>query len=164
MQIKTFLITLLLWPVFPLSAGVQSVDWATDVAPILYENCVKCHRDGGIGHFSLIGYGNAYVNRFPVMEATQIRKMPPWKPDPEYRRFAHERRLTDDQIQTIKDWVLADAPPGDLSQAPPDPVFVPGSDVGSPDHEMGDFAPGVYFVKVQAASGGVRVGKIMKSH
>lgn len=136
MQNKTFLLVALLLPVFSTTANTQTVDWATDVAPILYENCVKCHRDGGIGHFSLIGYGNAYANRFPVMAATQIRKMPPWKPDPEYRRFAHERRLTDDQIQTIKDWVLADAPPGDLNLAPPDPVFIPGSDVGTPDHVL----------------------------
>lgn len=113
--------------------GQASVNWATDVAPILYENCVKCHRDGGIGHFSLIGYGNAWSNRFAVMDATQSRKMPPWKPDPAYRRLAHERLLTDAEIQTIQDWVLADGPSGDLNQAPPDPVFVPGSDVGSPD-------------------------------
>lgn len=115
-------------------AGAQTtVNWATDVAPILYENCVQCHRDGGIGHFSLIGYGNAWANRFAVMDATQTRKMPPWKPDPAYRRLAHERLLTDAEIQTIQDWVLADGPAGDLSQAPPDPVFIPGSDVGSPD-------------------------------
>lgn len=134
MKIKHFLFTCLL-VIFSTTANAQTtVDWATDVAPILYENCVKCHRDGGIGHFSLIGYGNAATNSFAIMDATQARRMPPWKPDPSYRRFAHERRLTDEQIQTIQDWVLSGAAPGDLSQAPPDPVYVPGSNVGAPDH------------------------------
>lgn len=136
MQNKNFLPAALALSLFVPFAKAQTPNWASDVAPILYENCVKCHRDGGIGHFSLIGYGNAYANRFAIMDATQTRQMPPWKPDPEYRRFAHERRLSDDQIQAIQDWVLADAPPGDLGQAPPDPVFVPGSDVGSPDHVL----------------------------
>ncbi|MBL7826891.1 MAG: hypothetical protein JNJ57_09700, partial [Saprospiraceae bacterium] len=37
------------------------INWSADIAPILYENCAKCHRDGGIGHFSLVGFGNAYT-------------------------------------------------------------------------------------------------------
>ena len=110
MQNKNFLPAALALCLFVTVANAQTPNWASDVAPILYENCVKCHRDGGIGHFSLIGYGNAYANRFAIMNATETRQMPPWKPDPEYRRFAHERRLTDDQIQAIQDWVLADAP------------------------------------------------------
>ncbi|MBV6442853.1 MAG: hypothetical protein EPGJADBJ_04579 [Saprospiraceae bacterium] len=136
MKFKHFL-CLCLPAFFSATTGAQAtVNWATDIAPILYENCVKCHRDGGIGHFSLIGYGNAAANSFAVMNATRTRKMPPWKPDPSYRRFAHERRLTDEQIQTIQDWVFAGSPAGDLNQAPPDPVFVPGSNVGTPDHVL----------------------------
>lgn len=114
-------------------AGAQTVDWATDVAPILYEHCVSCHRDGGIGHFSLIGYDNAYSFQSSIQYKTETRQMPPWKADPGYRHFAHENVLTDAQIQTIKAWVDSGAQPGDLSQAPPDPVFASGSDIGSPD-------------------------------
>ena len=125
------LLTLLL---SALAAQAQApVNWATDVAPILYDHCVKCHRDGGLGHFSLIGYSNAVTNRFAIQEATASKRMPPWKPDPEYRRYAHENRLTDAEIATIKAWVDADAPPGDLAQAPPEPVFTAGSEVGIPD-------------------------------
>ncbi len=115
------------------SAHSQTVNWANDVAPILYENCVTCHRDGGLGHFSLVGYANAFSNRDAIRSATQSKLMPPWKPDPNYRSYAHENRLTDAQIATIKQWVDADAPPGDLNQAPADPIFIAGSAVGIPD-------------------------------
>jgi hypothetical protein len=114
----------------------QAINWASDIAPILYENCAKCHRDGGLGHFSLIGYTNAFTNRFQIQSATAERRMPPWMPDPAYRQYAHENRLTDAEIQRITDWVEAGAPAGDLSQAPPDPVFNPDSEVGEPDHVL----------------------------
>lgn len=117
-------------------AEAQPVNWAKDVAPILYDHCVKCHREGGIGHFSLVGYGNASSNRNAIQDATETRRMPPWKPDPAYRHFVGENKLTDAEIQTIKSWVEADAPPGDLSQAPADPVFPTGSEVGDPDHML----------------------------
>ncbi len=129
---KPFLLFLL--TLSALSVRAQApVNWANDIAPILYDHCVKCHRDDGLGHFSLIGYSNAVTNRFAIQEATASKQMPPWKPDPSYRSYAHENRLTDAEIATIKAWVDTDAPAGDLTQAPPEPVFTSGSEVGIPD-------------------------------
>ena len=134
MQLKHPLLCLLLLSSFGLQA--QSINWATDIAPILYENCAKCHRDGGLGHFSLVGYANAFSNRFEIQDATSAKRMPPWKPDPSYRTYAHENRLNDLEIQKISDWVDAGAVSGDLSQAPPEPVFSDESEVGMPDHVL----------------------------
>lgn len=114
--------------------SAQAVNWASDVAPLLYEHCVKCHRDGGIAGFSLIGYGNAYTNRYSIGSVVSSRQMPPWKADPAYRHFAYENTLTDAEIQTIQDWVDNDAPAGNLNDAPADPVFSSGSEIGMPDH------------------------------
>lgn len=111
----------------------NSVNWASDIAPILYDQCAKCHRDGGLGHFSLLSYADAYTNRFEVLGATESKVMPPWMPDPNYRRYAHENRLSDTQIATIRSWVNAGAPSGDMSKAPAPPVFNQQSDVGMPD-------------------------------
>ena len=118
-----------------LSAGAsaQTVNWAEDVAPILYEHCVKCHRDGGIGHFSLVGYNNAFQFKNSIRYMTETRQMPPWKADPAYRHFAGENVLSDTEIQTIQDWVESGATPGNPAQAPPDPVFPTGSVIGTPD-------------------------------
>jgi len=134
MQLKHPLLLLLLAATTGLQA--QSINWATDIAPILYENCAKCHRDGGLGHFSLIGYADAFSNRYQIQEATSSKIMPPWKADPSYRSYAHENRLSDTEIQRISDWVDAGAPSGDLGQAPPEPVFNDDSEVGIPDHVL----------------------------
>ncbi len=134
MQLKHPLLLLLLAACTGLQA--QSVNWATDIAPILYEKCAKCHRDGGLAPFSLIGYPNASINRNEIQYQVTERLMPPWKPDPSYRSYAHETRLSDTEIQRISDWVDAGAPSGDLGQAPPEPVFSSDSEVGSPDHVL----------------------------
>ncbi len=133
---KSALTALLLAFIAPGPLSAQNINWATDIAPILYEHCVKCHRDGGIAGFSLIGYDNAFSNRYSIADATAERRMPPWKADPTYRHFAHENILSADQIQRIQDWVSADAPSGDLAAAPPDPVFAIGSEIGMPDHVL----------------------------
>jgi mono/diheme cytochrome c family protein len=119
-----------------LQTNAQSMNWATDIAPILYEHCVGCHRDGGIGHFSLLGYDNAITRRDEIAAATIARKMPPWKADPNYRQFAHENRLTDTEIQKIQAWVNANAPAGDLNLAPAEPVFTEESSIGTPDNVL----------------------------
>lgn len=133
MQLKHPLFVLLLMA-SSFAVEAQSINWASDIAPILYENCVKCHRNGGIGHFSLIGYPNAFTNRNKIKYQTAERLMPPWKPDPDYRQYAHENRLSEAEIQRIGAWVDAGAPSGDLSQAPANPVFNNDSEVGIPDH------------------------------
>ncbi|MBK8192820.1 MAG: hypothetical protein IPK76_06340 [Lewinellaceae bacterium] len=130
------ILLLLAFTAFTSVISAQTVNWATDIAPILYEHCVKCHRDGGIGGFSLISYGNAFSKRYSIQYYTENRIMPPWKPDPSYRRYTHENFLSDTEIQTIKDWVNADGPAGDLSAAPPAPVFSGASNVGTPDHVL----------------------------
>jgi mono/diheme cytochrome c family protein len=117
---------------FAFEAHAQ-VNWANDIAPILYKNCASCHRDGGLGGFSLVGYSAAYTNRYQIAEAVTSKQMPPWKADPTYRHYTGENVLTESQITLINQWVDANAPAGNLTQAPPEPVFIDGSNVGVPD-------------------------------
>jgi Secretion system C-terminal sorting domain len=114
----------------------QKPTWAKDVAPILYKHCVSCHREEGIGHFSLIGYNNAFSRRMSIRGATGSKQMPPWKADPTYRHFAEQNILSADQIKLIDDWVTAGAPGGNMEDAPQPPKFVTGSAVGVPDQVL----------------------------
>jgi hypothetical protein len=103
-----------------------------DVAPILYENCATCHRAGEVAPFPLLTYQDA-AKRAPLIAlATEKRFMPPWKPEPGFGSFAHERRLTDQQIQTLKEWAAAGAPEGS-GKAPAVPSFPQGWQLGEPD-------------------------------
>ncbi|MBL7810684.1 MAG: T9SS type A sorting domain-containing protein [Bacteroidetes bacterium] len=115
------------------AATAQTPTWAEDVAPILYQNCTSCHIDGGIGKFSLVGYNQAKNWASGIKYQTQNRTMPPWPADPKYKRYAHERILSTEEIKTLADWVDGNTPQGDLSKAPVDPVAQTGILTPNPD-------------------------------
>ncbi len=129
-----FCLLLLVFAGIQADLSAQTVNWATDIAPILYKHCVQCHRDGGIGAFPLTGYNSALANHDAIAAATGSRHMPPYKPDPKYRHFAEENVLTDAEIKAIKTWAAAGGPSGDLTKAPAVPKFTEGSQIGEPDH------------------------------
>lgn len=131
-----YLLPLLLLALSSSVLSAQTISWAQDVAPILYNHCVTCHRDGGLGGFSLIGYDNAFSYSEAIQTETQAKRMPPFKADPTYRRYAHENRLTDTEILTIADWVQGGTPMGDMAQAPAVPTFFQGSSIGVADHVL----------------------------
>ncbi len=118
-------------PLFALRA--QTPTWSSDVACIVYSHCAPCHHDGGPGHFDLTSYADAYWWRNEMRDATQARFMPPWPPDPTYRSMAHERTLSQAEIDIIAAWVQAGAPEGDITEAPPTPVFTTNAEIVSPD-------------------------------
>lgn len=108
--------------------------WSTDIAPVLYNNCVSCHRPSGIAPFSLLTYQDAVTFGNAVSSAVSAKRMPPWPPDPSYKRLAHERILSPTDIDKIVSWVNSGKPQGDPVLAPPQPVFSADGDLpGTPD-------------------------------
>lgn len=111
----------------------QPPTWSSDVACIVFTHCAPCHHEGGPGHFNLTSYADANWWRNEMRDATQARFMPPWPPDPSYRSMAHERTLSQSEIDIIAAWVQAGAPEGDITEAPPAPVFTTNAEIISPD-------------------------------
>ena len=108
--------------------------WARDVAPILYRNCVECHRPKQVAPFSLLAYEDAAKRAEFIAKAVRARVMPPWLPDGPVGAFLAERRLTAEEIDTLSRWAEANAPAGDLAQAPvPPPAPAEGWQLGPPD-------------------------------
>lgn len=95
-----------------LPAGAQSITWFQHIAPIIHTNCTPCHRPGEAGPFSLITYEDVAKRAAFVKKVTQSGYMPPWKPDPHYTAFVHERRLTSEQIAMIANWADHNMPKG----------------------------------------------------
>ena len=59
--------------------------------------------------------------------------MPPWPPDPAYKQLAHERLLSQGEINKIVSWVTGGSQQGDPTLAPPPPVFSSNGDLpGTP--------------------------------
>src|SRR5688500_2767812 len=103
------------------SAPKAAVTFNKDVAPVLFSNCTSCHRPGEAGPFPLLTYADAVKHADRIAEATRDRHMPPWLPDRGEFPVLGERRLRDDQIETIQRWVEAGTPegsPADLPKAP----------------------------------------------
>lgn len=126
--------------IFLLCAGIGSmmpshaqITFSEHIAPIIYNNCTSCHRPGEIGPFPLTNYTEVAAWSGMIRYVTEIKYMPPWKPNPDYSSFVGETGLTDQEIQLISDWVADGAPQGDPTLEPPLPNFPSGSQLGTPD-------------------------------
>ena len=124
---------ILLLAVTTAAIGLAAPTFNKDVAPILYEKCVSCHRPGEVAPMSLLDYQAARPWAAAIREAILLRKMPPWFADPRYGHFANDPRLSDDEIDVVKAWVDAGSPEGDPQDLPPQPVFSEGWRFGKPD-------------------------------
>ena len=120
---------------FTAEAAAQAPTWADDVACIVYSHCTGCHRPGGIGgeHLDLTEYTTANAHRDDISAYVTYKAMPPWPPDEHYRRFAHERILSQDEIDIIAACADADGPQGDLANAPTLPVYSSLAEITSPN-------------------------------
>ena len=122
---------LLLFVLLPFQLFAQN--WSEHIAPIFYSKCVQCHHQGGIAPTSYIDYCDAAASAASIRVKVQQRKMPPWSPDPAYSRFAHERFLSQQEIDDISNWVKQGAPQGDSTLAPAPPVFNGTATLLNPD-------------------------------
>lgn len=113
--------------------AAQPVTFSRDVAPILFERCVKCHRPGEVAPMSLLDYKSARPWAKSIGEAVAARRMPPWMADPHFSKFSNDPSLTETEISTIRAWVAGGALEGDAKQLPKAPVFVAGWELGTPD-------------------------------
>jgi len=96
-----------------------------DVAPILYANCVTCHRPGEMAPMPLLTLAQAKPFASAIKAAVDTRAMPPWFADPRYGEFKNNRTLTPAQIATVSAWVDGGAPEGD-TPPPKAPSFQTG--------------------------------------
>lgn len=91
--------------------------WYGDVGPALLPSCGPCHQTGSIGTFTMEHYDDVKPWAEAMLDAIETGRMPPWAatehdnctPD---LPFKDDPRLSEDQIQLVRDWVAAGAPPG----------------------------------------------------
>jgi mono/diheme cytochrome c family protein len=107
--------------------------FAKDVAPILYKNCVECHRPTMFAPMSLIAYEEVRPWARAIKQRVVAREMPPWSADPQYGEFENDPRLKKEDIDTIAAWVDAGSPKGDDKDLPKVPQYADGWTIGKPD-------------------------------
>lgn len=98
------------------TASAQSVPaqvtYFGEIAPLIAEHCLPCHRPGGDGPFSLASLADVRRRGSMIAAVTRSRFMPPWKPEPGFGDFHRARRLSDRQIAAIEAWVATGMAPG----------------------------------------------------
>jgi mono/diheme cytochrome c family protein len=114
-------ILVLLAPPLLAAAGDTVPTYSRDVAPILNESCVSCHRPNQIGPMSLQSYEEVRPWAKSVARNVENGEMPPWHADPEFGRFANDRSLEPAEVDAIVRWAANGAPEGDPADLPPQP-------------------------------------------
>ena len=107
---------LLIISVFAIAGCEEKVRFASDVMPILAENCLLCHKEGGAGYeasgFSVESYEAVMkgTNAGPVVEpgysyASTLQVLVEHGADPSIAMPQRARKLSPGDIQTIGDWI-----------------------------------------------------------
>ena len=87
----------------------SGLSYSKDIAPILAENCARCHREGGIAPFAMNSH--AIIKGFAPMirEVLLTKRMPPGQIDPDVGHFKESYTLTEAESQKIVHWIEAGA-------------------------------------------------------
>ncbi|WP_182864939.1 redoxin domain-containing protein [Rhodopirellula sp. JC639] len=102
------------------------VTFNADIAAILNEHCVECHRPGEIAPMALTEYDEVVGWGQMILEVIDQKRMPPWHADPDIGHFVGERRMPREARDKIAAWIEAGLPQGDAADLPSSPQWPSG--------------------------------------
>ena len=70
-------------PVFAAGGAEETPTFTKDVAPIIFENCITCHRPNHIAPMTLGSYEEVRPWARSIKDVVVARVMPPWGADPQ---------------------------------------------------------------------------------
>src|SRR4026209_1002789 len=85
-------------PAKTVAASQPTPTFTKDIAPILYKNCVTCHRPGEVAPMSLISYNDVRPWSKAIKDKVAKREMPPWGADPSVGKYENDRSLSQKDI------------------------------------------------------------------
>jgi peroxiredoxin len=93
-------------------AAHAKISYEKEIAPILMDKCVACHREGGIGPWQMSSYDMIRGFSPMIREVVRTQRMPPWHADPHYGVWSNDRGLSEEQRKTLVHWIEAGSPRG----------------------------------------------------
>ncbi|MBX9790405.1 MAG: redoxin domain-containing protein [Pirellulales bacterium] len=115
------------------STAKRVVSFNRDLAPLVWNHCTRCHREGEVAPFALTSYADCQRRAQQLAEVVASRYMPPWKAEPGFNHFDDERRLTAGQVELFAEWAAGGTLEGNPADLPPLPTFAAGWQLGEPD-------------------------------
>lgn len=116
----------------PMEAATYT--WTEDIAPLVHQHCLECHRAGQVAPFPLLSYEDVAKRADFVARAVASGYMPPWLPARNRAHpLAYARGLTTLEQNRLRIWAAEGAPhgPGEAPEPPPPPPA--GWRLGEPD-------------------------------
>jgi thiol-disulfide isomerase/thioredoxin len=112
----------------------QPITYANQVARIIQKKCQSCHRSDGVAPFALTTYDQTRAWAKTIKEVVVERRMPPWHADPHFGKFANDRSLSQQELNTLVAWVDGGTARGDDKDLPAPLEFPKGQwTIGQPD-------------------------------
>jgi Ca2+-binding EF-hand superfamily protein/thiol-disulfide isomerase/thioredoxin len=114
------------------------VTYYSDVARILQQNCVSCHRDNGIAPFSLADLDSVQDHASVIKRVVTEGTMPPWfaanKQDSKSNPWANDCSLSSRDKSDLLAWIESkDRPLGEQKDAPEPKQYPSEWSIGKPD-------------------------------
>ncbi len=109
------------------------ITYSNQVARIMQNNCVECHREGEVAPFTLGTYDDVAAWADTIREVVTEGRMPPWFADPRFGHWSNDARLSDKDREQLFAWVDNGCPEGDPKDLPEPRQFVDGWRIGEPD-------------------------------
>ncbi|GAB4451942.1 MAG: redoxin domain-containing protein [Armatimonadaceae bacterium] len=121
--------------------SLKEVTYHNRISRIVQENCVECHRTGGIAPFSLERYEDIIAHAGMIRAVVQQGQMPPWfaeKPakdtDKSHTPWANDRSLSAQDKSDLLGWLVGNKAVGNPKDAPmPRKFSEDGWSIGKPD-------------------------------
>ncbi len=118
----------------PVRETSDKITFYRDVSRIVQKRCQRCHRKGENAPFSLVSYKDVAGRKGMIKYVLRKNIMPPWYASDECGGpWLDDLRMPESEKQTILNWIAADCPEGDRSDAPPAIPWVQGWKIGKPD-------------------------------
>ena len=126
------------WP------AAKTISYATDIAPLLLDKCVRCHSPGNIAPWSMTNHAIVKSYSHSIKQELLAGRMPPWHADPAYGEFANDNSLKPSESALLLEWIANGAsrdnssdPLADAIASKPVPADYPNAwpaELGQPDH------------------------------
>ncbi len=114
----------------------SDVTYSKQIARIMNDNCVFCHREGQIAPFTLTSYDDVAGWASMIEEVVELKRMPPWHANEQFGHFSNDARMSDEDKALISKWVANGAPEGDPKDLPEPPQFAEGWMIPQPDEVL----------------------------
>lgn len=107
------------------------------ISRIVQNNCLECHRKGGLAPFSLERAEDLASHKGMIRKVVERGTMPPWFAAPpargEHSPWSNDRSLSAIDRADLLAWLAGGLPAGDVAAAPLPRQYPEGWQIGKPD-------------------------------